>query len=231
MIIFPDISPIALQLGPISIHWYGLGYVVGLLLAWTFSRRLVSNASLWRPHPSPITSTDIDDIIMWMIFGIILGGRLGYVLFYNFDFYLTQPLQIFAIWDGGMSFHGGTLGVALSALIFSHKRGISPYSMLDIITVSSCFGLFLVRLTNFINSELWGKPTDLPWGVLFPNGGFHPRHPSQLYEAALEGIVLFLILYVFHLPPRQTDNPRFHRRRMALPLCPSQNIHRVCPRA
>ena len=191
---FPAIDPVAISLGPLAVHWYGLAYVVGILLAWWFVRKLVTTPRLWQPHGSPITKLDADDLVTWIVIGIIAGGRLGYVLFYNAGFYLSNPLAIPAIWDGGMSFHGGALGSIVAMVLFARSRGFSPFSLLDVVATGSCFGLFFGRVANFINSELWGRTTDVPWAFAFPTGGPEPRHPSQLYEAGLEGIVLFAAL-------------------------------------
>ncbi|MDA8870943.1 prolipoprotein diacylglyceryl transferase, partial [Rhizobiaceae bacterium] len=191
---FPAIDPIAFQIGPLAVHWYGLAYVVSIAAGWWFARRLVTNQRLWSPHASPIHVDEIDDFVTWAVVGIIAGGRLGYVLFYNLPFYIENPLQAPAIWDGGMSFHGGATGAILAMLLFARSRGFSAFSLLDVVAAASCFGLFLVRCANFINSELWGRVTDAPWGVIFPNGGPEPRHPSQLYEAMLEGALVFAVL-------------------------------------
>ncbi|SFQ04329.1 phosphatidylglycerol:prolipoprotein diacylglycerol transferase [Nitratireductor indicus] len=191
---FPNIDPVALRLGPLAIHWYGVGYVVGILLGWWYARRIVSNDRLWAGGKAPLTAVDLDDFILWAAVGIVAGGRIGYILFYDFARYLQNPLDIFALWEGGMSFHGGLLGVTLAMILFAMRRGISPWSMFDTVSAVVPIGLGLVRIANFINSELWGRPANLPWAFVFPNGGPEPRHPSQLYEAALEGLVLFLVL-------------------------------------
>lgn len=191
---FPAIDPVALQLGPVAIHWYGIGYVVGILFAWWYSKKLVANTSLWASGKPPISPLDLDDFVLWAALGVVLGGRLGYILFYDFAAIAANPLSAFAVWNGGMSYHGGMLGVILAIMLFALKRRIPVWTMLDTIAASVPVGLGLVRITNFINSELWGRPTDLPWGVVFPNGGDVARHPSQIYEALLEGLVLFLAL-------------------------------------
>ena len=191
---FPNIDPVIVQVGPLAIHWYGVGYVIGILFAWWYAGRLVSNERLWGGKPAPITRTDIDDFVVWAAAGILLGGRIGYILFYDLARYIESPSDILAVWQGGMSFHGGLAGVTLAMLMFAWRRGINPWSLFDVIAASVPVGFGLVRVTNFINSELWGRPTDVPWAFVFPNGGPLPRHPSQLYEAALEGLVLFFIL-------------------------------------
>lgn len=192
-IAFPRIDPVALQIGPLAVHWYGLAYVIGILFGWWYARRLVSDARLWGGR-SPIRVADIDDFLTWAVVGIVVGGRLGYILFYDLAAYLHDPLRVFMLWTGGMSFHGGLLGTTVAMVLFARSRGFSPLSLFDVISASVGGGIFLGRIANFINQELWGKPTDLPWGVVFPAAGPQPRHPSQIYEAVLEGLVLFLIL-------------------------------------
>ncbi len=191
---FPMIDPVLISLGPVQIHWYAIAYIVGILLAWVYTKRLAGKEALWPGAQSPLTAVQLDDFVFWATIGIILGGRLGYVLFYNLDAYLQHPAQILALWTGGMSFHGGFLGVTVAMILFARARGISLLSMFDLVAMAAPIGLFFGRIANFINSELWGLPTSLPWGVVFPNGGPEPRHPSQLYEAALEGLVLFILL-------------------------------------
>ncbi|MCO5065149.1 MAG: prolipoprotein diacylglyceryl transferase [Rhizobiaceae bacterium] len=196
---FPDIDPVIVQLGPLAIHWYGLGYVVGILFGWWYAKRLCTDTRLWPNGKSPIKATDIDDLLVWAALGIVLGGRIGYILFYDLSRYLANPFDIFAVWQGGMSFHGGFLGVLIAMIVFSLKRGLPMRSLFDVIAPSATVGIGLVRCTNFINSELWGRPTDVPWSIVFPNGGPFARHPSQLYEALLEGFALFLLLrYLTH---------------------------------
>ena len=202
-IAFPQIDPVALSVGPLSVHWYGLAYVAGFLFAWWYARRLVSNISLWPRHKMdnlPIHPVDIDDFLVWAVIGIILGGRLGYVLFYELSTYLENPLRVFMLWQGGMSFHGGLTGCILAMIAFARSRGFSVFHLFDVIGPSSTIGLFFGRVANFINQELYGKPTDFALGVIFPiTGDGIPRHPSQLYEGILEGLVLFVILrYLSH---------------------------------
>lgn len=206
---FPDIDPVIVSIGPFAVHWYGLGYVVGILFAWWYSRRLVSTPSLWAGNTPPMRPQDIDDFLVWAAVGVVAGGRIGYVLFYDFARYIQSPLDIVAVWQGGMSFHGGMLGVTIAMLIFARSRGINSWSMLDTVAAGVPVGLGLVRIANFINSELWGRPTDVAWGVVFPNGGPEPRHPSQLYEAALEGLVLFLVLWILVYGAGKLKTPRF----------------------
>ena len=193
---YPNIDPVFLQIGPIALHWYGLAYVAGILCGWLYGRYLVANTRLWPNGVSPITKLQIDDMILYLVLGIVLGGRLGYVLFYNPLQYLADPLTVFSVWDGGMAFHGGLVGVTLALVLLCRQYKVPFYSLIDVVAASVPFGLFFGRLANFINSELWGSPSNVPWAMVFPTGGPEPRHPSQLYEAALEGVVLFLILLV-----------------------------------
>ena len=193
---FPDIDPVVVQIGPLAVHWYGLGYVVGILFSWWYARRIVGNDRLWPTGGSPIKPVDIDDFLLWAAAGVVLGGRIGYILFYDLARYLDNLGAIFAVWQGGMSFHGGLTGVTVAMILFARRRGFSPWSLFDVVAATAPVGFGLVRLTNFINSELWGRPTDVPWAFIFPTGGPEPRHPSQLYEALLEGLVLFVFLRI-----------------------------------
>jgi phosphatidylglycerol:prolipoprotein diacylglycerol transferase len=193
---FPNIDPVLIRLGPLAIHWYGVAYVVGILFGWWYAKRLVSNERLWPNGERPMRPEDIDDFLLWAALGIVLGGRVGYVLFYDLPRYLANPLDIFAVWQGGMSFHGGFVGTTLAMILFARSREIRVWTLFDVIAAGVPVALGLVRCTNFINSELWGRPTDVPWAVEFPNGGPFLRHPSQLYEALLEGLVLFLLLRI-----------------------------------
>jgi phosphatidylglycerol:prolipoprotein diacylglycerol transferase len=196
-IAFPVFDPVAISFGWIVIRWYALAYIAGIVLGWIYARSLVKKERLWG-GPAPITLVQLDDFILWVTLGIIVGGRTGYVLFYNPAFFVQHPAEILQLWNGGMSFHGGFLGCVAAVMLFAHKNGISILSLGDITTAVGPIGLFLGRLANFINSELWGRPADssVPWAMVFPNGGPLPRHPSQLYEAGLEGILLFAILAV-----------------------------------
>ena len=206
---FPQIDPVLLQIGPLAVHWYGLGYVVGILFAWWYARRLVTNDRLWGPGGSAISPVDIDDFLIWAAAGVVLGGRLGYILFYDFARYIENPGSIFAVWQGGMSFHGGLTGVTLAMILFARRRGFSIWSLFDIIAAGVPVGFGLVRVTNFINSELWGRPTDVAWSFVFPNGGPDPRHPSQLYEALLEGLALFIVLRLLTHSALKLKQPGF----------------------
>ncbi|OJT98551.1 MAG: prolipoprotein diacylglyceryl transferase [Rhizobium sp. 63-7] len=191
---FPDIDPVALQLGPLAIHWYGLAYVAGILLGWLYARRLTARPQLWRNDTPALTPAHLDDFLVWAAAGIVLGGRIGYILFYDLAAVVAEPIRAIQIWNGGMSFHGGLIGTILAMVIFSRRNGIAIWSMFDVIAAAAPVGIFFGRIANFINGELWGRLTDMPWAVVFPTGGPFARHPSQLYEAALEGIVLFLLL-------------------------------------
>ncbi|NVK36030.1 MAG: prolipoprotein diacylglyceryl transferase [Rhodobacteraceae bacterium] len=190
---FPAIDPILLEIGPFALRWYALAYIVGILLAWRYMRFVVQQEHLWGATKRP-TPVDIDDFIVWATFGIILGGRLGYVLFYNPAYYLANPVEALQLWSGGMSFHGGFLGTVVAMILFAWRRQISIWRLFDLAGTAAPIGLFFGRIANFINSELWGRPTDVPWAFVFPTGGPEPRHPSQLYEASLEGILLFVVI-------------------------------------
>lgn len=193
---FPNIDPIAIRIGPLAIHWYGLAYVVGILFGWWYAKRLIVNGRLWPQGAAPMRPQDIDDFLLWAAVGIVVGGRVGYILFYDLPRYAANPLDVLAVWQGGMSFHGGFLGTTLAMILFARSRGIPVWSLFDLIAAGTPVALGLVRVTNFINSELWGKLSNLPWAVEFPNGGPFTRHPSQLYEALLEGVVLFAVLRI-----------------------------------
>jgi phosphatidylglycerol:prolipoprotein diacylglycerol transferase len=190
---FPAIDPVMFSVGPLAIRWYALAYIVGIIAGWFYARSIIASKRLWGGQ-APFTVVDFDDFIIWVTLGIILGGRVGYVLFYNFGHFTTHPLEILELWNGGMSFHGGFIGTAIAIILFALRRRVPMLSLSDVVTAVAPIGLFLGRLANFINGELWGRPTDVWWAMVFPNGGPIPRHPSQLYEAALEGIVLFAVL-------------------------------------
>ncbi len=206
---FPAIDPVLIQIGPFSVHWYGIAYVAGILLGWMFAKKVVSTPALWPHTGAPIKPVQLDDFLTWAVVGIIAGGRLGYVLFYNLAYYLSNPLEIPAVWDGGMSFHGGAIGSIVAMILFARSRGFSAYSLLDVIAAASCFGIFFVRIANFINSELWGRTSDVAWAMIFPNGGPLPRHPSQLYEAGLEGLVLLCVLSILIFRFKKLKTPGF----------------------
>jgi phosphatidylglycerol:prolipoprotein diacylglycerol transferase len=204
----PEIGPelIRFELGPIvvAIRWYALAYIVGLLVAWRIILMAVRNERLWQPKTSPMTPEMVENIATWAIIGVILGGRLGFVLFYQPAYYLSNPLEILKVWQGGMSFHGGFLGIVVGTYIFSRRYDLRMGSVSDLMALGVTPGLLLGRIANFINAELWGRPSDLPWAVIFPGAaaqdcvgviGMCARHPSQLYEAALEGLLLGFVLF------------------------------------
>ncbi|WP_108895023.1 prolipoprotein diacylglyceryl transferase [Palleronia abyssalis] len=206
---FPDIRPeiFSIDIGgfTLALRWYALAYIVGILLGWRLATMAAVRPALWPENRSPFTAKDVEDLMTAIILGILIGGRLGFVLFYQPAYYLANPLEIVAIWQGGMSFHGGMLGVTAGGLIFAIRKNIPLFSMLDLMALGTPPGLLLGRIANFINAELWGRPTDLPWGVIFPGAaaqdcpgveGLCARHPSQLYEAALEGALLGGLLIV-----------------------------------
>ncbi len=188
-IAFPEISPFAISFGGVGLRWYSLAYLFGIIGAWFMAQKIAKSSK------SRLTKEMIDDYIVWGTAGIILGGRLGYILFYNLDYYLENPAYILQLWKGGMSFHGGLLGVILSFWLFAKSRGLTFFEIADVFALTAPIGLFFGRIANFINDELWGRVDyDFKYAVLFPKGGGVPRHPSQLYEAVLEGLLLFIIL-------------------------------------
>ncbi|MER2194894.1 prolipoprotein diacylglyceryl transferase [Methylobacterium brachiatum] len=191
---FPAIDPVAIAIGPITIKWYALAYIAGLIGGWYYARRLVMADSLWGVVKRPQV-VDIDDLVVWVALGVVLGGRIGYVLFYNLPMYIADPMEILAIRNGGMSFHGGFLGAILAFLLFARAKKLNGYTLLDIGAVVVPIGLFFGRIANFVNGELWGRvATDFPYAIVFPTGGPLPRHPSQLYEAVTEGLLLFIVM-------------------------------------
>ncbi|PZQ19341.1 MAG: prolipoprotein diacylglyceryl transferase [Ancylobacter novellus] len=193
---FPMIDPVAVEVGPLAIRWYALAYIAGFLFGWWLAKRICGKDVLWgtTPHPKAV---DVDDLIVWVAFGVILGGRLGYVLLpYGIEELLADPLEAFKIWRGGMSFHGGLVGAAIGAILFARSRGLPLMPTLDLGSAVAPIGLFFGRIANFVNGELYGRATDVPWAMVFPNGGPEPRHPSQLYQAALEGLVLFALVQI-----------------------------------
>jgi phosphatidylglycerol:prolipoprotein diacylglycerol transferase len=194
----PNIDPVAIHLGPLKVHWYGLMYVLGFLALWFFAaRRARRDGSGW-------TAEQVGDLVFYGALGVILGGRLGYMLFYNLGHYLAHPLDMLKIWQGGMSFHGGLIGVLLAMGYFARKNGKRFFAVTDFVALWTPIGLGLGRIGNFINHELWGKVTDAPWGMVFRDAGPLPRHPSQLYQVALEGVALFVILWLYARRPRPT---------------------------
>jgi phosphatidylglycerol:prolipoprotein diacylglycerol transferase len=193
---FPAIDPVLIDLGtwpglgPMGIRWYALAYLVGLGLAWLYVRAFVAKP------PHAMTAQGVDDLVFWAFLGVVLGGRFGYVLFYNFHVYAQDPFAILRVWEGGMSFHGGLLGVIVAMAFFAYSRKLNFLAICDAVAVATPIGLFLGRLANFVNAELYGRVTDVPWAFVFPRAGPMPRHPSQLYEAALEGLLLFVVLWL-----------------------------------
>ena len=192
---FPALDPVIVEIGPFAIRWYALAYIAGILLGWLYARAIIRSQRFWG-GPAPLSVVDFDDFVLWVTLGIVLGGRIGYVLFYNFPHFSAHPLEIVQLWKGGMSFHGGFLGCVVTVIAFGRLRGIPVLSLGDLTCAVGPIGLFLGRVANFINGELWGRPSDVPWAIVFPGGGPLPRHPSQLYEAGLEGIGLFLALAI-----------------------------------
>jgi phosphatidylglycerol---prolipoprotein diacylglyceryl transferase len=190
---FPAFDPVLVHVGPFAVRWYALAYIVGILAGWLYVRAIIRAEKLWG-GPAPLSVTDYDDFVLWATFGIILGGRIGYVLFYNPGYFFAHPADIVQLWKGGMSFHGGFLGCVVAVIAFARRRRIPFLSLGDLTCAAAPIGLLLGRIANFINGELWGRPSDVPWAMVFPNGGPLPRHPSQLYEAGLEGLVLFAVL-------------------------------------
>jgi phosphatidylglycerol:prolipoprotein diacylglycerol transferase len=231
---FPEwLRPELVNIGPFPIRWYALGYIVGLLLGWRYILHLIRSGQLWAPksaaagaHGAPsVTGPQIDDFFVWAVLGVILGGRVGYVLFYMLpddpSVLWTDPLQILMVWQGGMSFHGGLLGVTLAILLFCRAQKIHPLRLGDLMAAAAPIVIFLVRLANFVNAELWGRVTDVPWAVVFCNdnlrnsagvcaAGELPRHPSQLYEAAMEGVILFILVLVAIRMLRSLTRPGFN---------------------
>ncbi len=194
MLHFPNFNPVALQIGPVAVRWYALAYVAGILLGWRYAVALVKTPRLWRGAAPTADEKQVDDYVLWVAIGIVGGGRLGSILFYSTSTLWTDPLEVLKPWHGGMSFHGGMIGVIIAILLFARANRIDVLRLADLTAPCVPIGLFFGRSANFINGELWGRPTTLPWGMVFPRAGLDPRHPSQLYEASLEGIALFLLL-------------------------------------
>ena len=196
MLTYPAIDPVAISIGPLQVHWYGLMYLIGFLGFWILGRYRAKELF------NPFEPDEVNEMVFYGVFGVILGGRIGYVLFYNLSEFLRDPLMLIKVWQGGMSFHGGLLGVAIAAWLFQRKRDYGFVQLMDFVVPSMPVGLGAGRIGNFINGELWGRVTDVPWGMVFPYAGPIPRHPSQLYEALLEGVALFIILWWFSSKPR-----------------------------
>ena len=197
-IAFPDfLNPVIVNIGPIALHWYGLGYVVGILFAWWYGTVLLNNKSLWHNETPPMTTQKLGDFVVWAALGVVIGGRLGQVLFWDPQYYFSHPAEIIAVWDGGMAFHGGLIGTIIAMVWFALKNRIGICTTFDTIAAGVPVGLGVVRICNFINQELWGNITNVAWAVCFSRGpDYLPRHPSQLYEALMEGVILFIVLAV-----------------------------------
>lgn len=196
MLPYPEIDPVAIQVGPLQVHWYGVMYLVGFVAGWWLARRRAREA--W----TPLQPEQVDDLLFYTALGVVIGGRLGYILFYNLPTFLADPLTLFRVWEGGMSFHGGLLGVLAALAWFAHRYRLAYFSVVDFVAPLVPIGLGAGRIGNFINAELWGRPSDVPWAMVFPGAGPQPRHPSQLYEFALEGVVLFVAVWWFSARPR-----------------------------
>lgn len=196
MLVHPNFDPVAIKLGPLAVHWYGLMYLLGFWGGWWL---LVRRGRTSQP---PMSEQTVSDLVFYIVMGVILGGRLGYTVFYNFSGFLNDPLSLLRIWEGGMSFHGGLLGVIAAYFLFAWHKKLNVFDIADFAAPAIPLGLFTGRIGNFINGELWGAPTDLPWGMVFAQAGPEPRHPSMLYEAGLEGLALLAILWWFSAKPR-----------------------------
>jgi len=196
MLKHPNFDPVALKLGPLSVHWYGLMYLLGFWVGWFLGTVRARQAHIAWPRER------VSDVLFYIVMGVILGGRIGYTLFYNFDGFIAEPSVIFRMWEGGMSFHGGLIGVLVAFALFARKHRLTFFEVADFVAPLIPVGLFTGRIGNFINGELWGAPTDLPWGMVFAHAGPEPRHPSMLYEALLEGLLLFALLWWFSSRPR-----------------------------
>jgi phosphatidylglycerol:prolipoprotein diacylglycerol transferase len=195
LIAYPEVDPVLINIGPFPIRWYALAYIAGLIFGWAYARFLVGRDDLWGKVPRPSVAS-IDDLIVYIAVGIILGGRIGYVIFYNPAYYAGHLAEIPAVWKGGMAFHGGLAGAALAIALFARRQKVSLLAVADLAAASTPIGLCLGRIANFIKPELWGRPADVSWAMIFPGAGPLPRHPSQLYEASLEGVLLFILLYI-----------------------------------
>ena len=194
-----NFDPVLVDLGLFQIRWYSISYILGIVLGWLYAVRIIKQITKNKYNYQPITTSHFDDLIIYLILGIVVGGRLGYVIFYNFEYYVQNFFDIFKLWEGGMSFHGGLAGVIIAIFIFSKRTKINFFKFSDIVACVAPIGIFLGRIANFINGELYGKISTLPWAVIFPNGGSMARHPSQIYEAILEGIILFALINYFAL--------------------------------
>ena len=209
LITYPQIDPVIVSIGPLAIHWYGVAYVAGILLGWRYGRLILARDHLWPANTPPMSLPRFDDFLVWAAIGIIAGGRIGYIIFYDFAAIAADPIRAVQIWNGGMSFHGGFLGTFIAMMLFARIHKIPAFSLFDIICAVVPIGLFFGRIANFINGELWGRPTDVPWAIIFPTGGPAPRHPSQLYEAGLEGIVTLIVLAWLIFAKKKLKAPGF----------------------
>lgn len=202
MLAYPEIDPVLVHIGPLAIRWYGLAYLAGVFAAYLYVKRLFINEQSF-------AADEVLTLVTNIVLGIMVGGRVGYMVFYNADVFFSNPLSLFAVWEGGMSYHGGAIGAALAVLLFCWQYKKPLWPVLDLLAISSTFGLFFGRLANFINGELWGRVTDVAWGMVFPGAGALPRHPSQLYEAFLEGVVLFILLHLLRTKVRLKSGQLF----------------------
>jgi phosphatidylglycerol:prolipoprotein diacylglycerol transferase len=201
VIVFPTIDPIAVEIGPLAVRWYALAYIAGILLGWKYAAHLAARL------PKPIAPKIFDDFVIWATLGIILGGRLGYVIFYQPTYFANNPAEILMVWRGGMAFHGGLIGMVAATWLFSQRHQISFLGLADAICAAAPIGLFFGRVANFINGELWGRVSDVPWAMVFPHADAAPRHPSQLYQAALEGLLLLILLAIAARMPALRHRP------------------------
>lgn len=193
---FPVIDPVLIEVGPLAIRWYALAYIAGFLFGWWLAKKLVADAALWPGNNAPFAPTVIDDAIVWAALCGILGGRIAFVLIYNLDFYLANPLAVFAVWEGGMAFHGGIAGAVAGLWIFARRNSLPVLPLIDLAAIVAPIGIALGRIANFVKPELWGRVSDVPWAIYFPGAGPLPRHPSQIYQALTEGLLLFAVLLV-----------------------------------
>jgi phosphatidylglycerol:prolipoprotein diacylglycerol transferase len=192
---YPLINPILVEIGPFAIRWYALAYIAGLIIGWALIRRTLRDKTLWADAPRPSVES-VDDLLVYCALGVIIGGRLGNVLFYDPGYYFAHPIEIFKLWEGGMAFHGGLIGAVIGVALFARRYRAPLLTTFDLVALVAPIGIFLGRIANFIRPELWGRPTDVPWAVIFPGSDGLPRHPSQIYEALLEGLVVFVILQI-----------------------------------
>ena len=197
--IIHDFNPVIVDLGLFQVRWYSLAYILGIIIGWMYAIKIIKLTTINKYNFEQIKKSEFDDLIIYLVIGIVLGGRIGYVLFYNFEYYSQNLFEIFKLWKGGMSFHGGLLGIIVSIIFFSKKTNINFFKFADIVSCVAPIGIFFGRIANFINGELYGKISTLPWAIIFPAGGSVPRHPSQIYEAFLEGIILFVLINYFAL--------------------------------